>query len=265
MLLLLRKKANVKFVVYSSLPNVEAETAGGSDSKRPTKLHVPHFTGKGIGNDAFAKAGVPFCTLEFAFYFQNWNGFFPPSYDATKKTATYSFPLKVKMMAVDVNDGGKAVHAILVDAITNPTAWAKGKDGKSTYRRIGLVGEFDTFKNMVATSGVKNVVVDDDLKLSDFKAFLESGPFKAAAQDLHDMFVYFEHYGFFADNKNVELFTSLGLGVKLNSFSDYVQVSKFDPAKTCAEKIEADQKAKDEQESTDKAKAAAAKKSATEA
>jgi len=102
------RKAGVKHLIWSTLPNVEKMSQG--------KYKVQHFTDKGKVEEYIRELQSrehPFETVTFAapaFYYQNFRNMFPPKKEG--ETWVFTFPETRYLTACDVNEVGPAIcHA----------------------------------------------------------------------------------------------------------------------------------------------------------
>ncbi len=111
------KAAGVKFIVFSSL-----EDEGEHD--------VPHLRSKAIIEAYLKSSGIPYATVRYPFYYENWVYFMPPRKDEGKDSYTLVSPTGQEgWHQMAVADGGPVVAKMLDD----PAAY----EGKC----IGLAGE----------------------------------------------------------------------------------------------------------------------------
>jgi len=110
------KAAGVKHVLWSTLPNVEKESNG--------KYDVPHFTDKAKVDDYIremqSKTPKAFQHVTFirpAFYYQNFDNFFPPKKEGD--TWVFTIPNIPQLIAFDVNETGCGA----VCALNSPAKW----------------------------------------------------------------------------------------------------------------------------------------------
>lgn len=123
----------MKHLIWSSLPNVAKESGN--------KFHVPHFTDKALVAEhierknkfqyvTFVMPGsyMTSCTVQFelidfpsqAFYYQNFQTFFPPK--TVDGKLTFTLPETTSITAFDVDDTGGVVH----HAFNHPHRWGNG-------------------------------------------------------------------------------------------------------------------------------------------
>jgi uncharacterized protein YbjT (DUF2867 family) len=126
------KQAGLKHVIYSTLEDVR-KWVPLSDSSMPTlqgKYKVPHFDGKGEGDQYFIEAGVPVTFMLASYYWENLIYFgMGPKRGADGKLAL-TFPMgKKKMAGIAAGDIGKCAYGIL-------------KNGDQLIgKRVGIAGD----------------------------------------------------------------------------------------------------------------------------
>jgi len=190
------KAAGVKHVVWSTLPNVEAVAKG--------KYDVPHFTHKAKVEEYIrslqAKTPKAFEYATFtapSFYYQNFQGFFPPKTEGD--TLVFTLPKIKSLIAFDVEDTGAGI----VTALNNPTKW--------DLKRIDYYGEDAPIADYINTYGK---VTGKKVKLNE-PTCEEFGKFGfPGAEELAAMFGWFNEftlYGKDGDRKSGKEATPGGL------------------------------------------------------
>lgn len=199
------KKAGVEHVIWSTLPNVRAITAG--------KFHVPHFSDKGAIDEVVLKSGFARVTFVVpAFYFQNLFTLMAPQEAANAdgtKTRTWTLP-DMPIVAYDVGQTGVPVVAALKDPEnlgkgTYLPCW--GEQIKST--------EIANHVNKLAPAGVTYAV--NTMTTDDFKKL----PIPAA-EELADMFAWFIEYGYMGPYRAHAAVTGL------STFDEWLAKQKLD-------------------------------------
>lgn len=127
--------ADVKHLIWSTLPHVEAISGG--------KFNVPHFTGKASIDRIVADAGFAHHTFVIApFYYQNLLGALAPQKQADGSIG-WALPLDPNMRCIhmgDINELGD----IVAGAFAHP-------DGAGNGEYLPLVGDFLSFNEIVDT------------------------------------------------------------------------------------------------------------------
>lgn len=97
------KAAGVKFIVFSSL-----EDEGEHD--------VPHLRSKAVIEAYLKSSGIPYATVRYPFYYENWVYFMPPRKDEGKESYTLVSPTGQEgWHQISVADGGPVVAKMLAD------------------------------------------------------------------------------------------------------------------------------------------------------
>jgi uncharacterized protein YbjT (DUF2867 family) len=129
------KAAGVKHFVWSTLPDVEAISAG--------KLHVPHFTGKAKVDRIVKDAGFAHHTFVIApFFYQNLVGASPPQKQADG-TLGWALPIDPTVRAIHMGDI-REIGPIVAGAFAHPDEAGNGE-------YLPLVGDFMSFNEIVDT------------------------------------------------------------------------------------------------------------------
>src|SRR6266850_2339144 len=129
------KEASVRHFIWSTLPNVEAISAG--------KFNVPHFTGKARIDPMVAKGGFAHHTFVIApFYYQNLVGALAPQKQADGPLG-WALPLDPDVRCIHMGD----IHElgnIVAGAFAHPDQAGNGE-------YLPLVGDFMSFNEIVDT------------------------------------------------------------------------------------------------------------------
>jgi uncharacterized protein YbjT (DUF2867 family) len=192
-------------VIWSTLEDVRTFVPLESTSM-PTlhgKYKVPHFDGKGEGDQYFTASGVPTTFLMASFYWENLIYFGSgPKRGADGKLAL-TFPLGDKKMAgIASEDIGRCAYGIF-------------KKGPSMAgKRIGVAGEHLSVSEMATTmsKAIGEEVVYNEVTPDVYRSFGFPG-----ADDIGNMF---QFYRDFADecNKSRNVAASKELNPELQSF-----------------------------------------------
>ena len=129
------RKAGVRHVIWSTLPDVEAISGG--------KFHVPHFTGKARVDRVVEEAGFPNHTFVVApFFYQNLAGSVAPQKQADGSLGwTLSLDPDLRCIHMgDINELG----GIVAGAFAHPDQAGHGE-------YLPLVGDFMSFNEIVDT------------------------------------------------------------------------------------------------------------------
>jgi uncharacterized protein YbjT (DUF2867 family) len=192
-------KAGVKHVIWSTLPNVTKISNG--------KYDVPHFTNKAEVEEYIrelqSKSPKAFETVTFAapaFYYQNFDFFFPPKLEGD--TLVFTLPNFNPLIAFDVTETGPAV----VTALKNPA--------KYNLKRIDYCGQVGRPEEYIKTyqriTGKKARL--NSLSFEEYAHL----PFPGAAE-LGQMFGYFNDYTIFGPDGDLKS----GQEATPNGLSDY--------------------------------------------
>jgi len=201
------KHAGVKHIIWSTLANVE---------KFSGIKTVPHFTDKALVEDYIRglQAAKPraFEHATFAapaFYYQNFQSFFPPKYEGD--TLVFTIPETKILTAYDVNETGLAV----ANVFEHPQEY--------DLKRIDYYG----------THQSPQQYVDDFAKVTGKKAKLNSVPRDVfakfpfpGAHELADMFTWFNDHTYYGPEGNRDL-GNKACNNKLSSWTDYLKASKW--------------------------------------
>jgi len=195
------KESNVKEFVFSSLPNV-SEISNN-------KWHVPHSTDKKLIGDYAKSIGLKVVEVSAAFYYQNFQGFFPPKVD-DKGTYTFVLPMPEDkyITAFDVEDIGVAV----VNVLKNFKEW----EGKF----IPLVGSHMHPQEYVKifSEVTKKPAIYKTLTVEEYGKF-------PGATDIAQMFGYFNEFGGFGPKYDIWL--GKKVNPKLKTWEEWLKKSKW--------------------------------------
>jgi uncharacterized protein YbjT (DUF2867 family) len=123
------KDSGVKHLVWSTLPNVEAISAG--------KLHVPHFTGKAKIDRLVREAGFANHTFVIApMYYQNFAGVLAPQEQADGSLG-WALPIDPLVRGIHMGDIDE-LGEIVAGAFAHPELAGHGE-------YLPLVGDFMSF------------------------------------------------------------------------------------------------------------------------
>src|SRR5258707_657751 len=129
------KDAGVKHFIWSTLPDVEAISAG--------KFHVPHFTGKARVDRIVAAAGFANHTFVIApFFYQNFTGAGAPQKQADGSQG-WALPLDPAARGIHMGDI-RELGNIVAGAFAHPDQAGNGE-------YLPLVGDFVSFNDIVDT------------------------------------------------------------------------------------------------------------------
>jgi len=200
------KQAGVRHVIWSTLENVEK--VSGSKG-------VPHFTDKANVEDyirtlqSSSKPAFEHATfIAPAFYFQNFQSFFPPKLEGD--TLVFTMPDTKHLTAYDVTETGLAV----VNVLEHPKEYE--------LKRIDFYGSHKAPQQYI----------DDFVKITGRKSKLNLVPrdvfakFFPGAQEIADMFTWFNDYTYYGPNGNPEL-GKKACDNKVSSWEQYLQRTKW--------------------------------------
>jgi uncharacterized protein YbjT (DUF2867 family) len=126
---------SVKHFVWSTLPNVEAISAG--------KFNIPHFTGKAKIDPIVKEAGFAYHTFVIApFYYQNLVGALAPQKQADGSVG-WALPLDPDVRCIHMGDISELGN-IVAGAFAHPDQAGHGE-------YLPLVGDFMSFSKIVDT------------------------------------------------------------------------------------------------------------------
>jgi uncharacterized protein YbjT (DUF2867 family) len=201
------KLAGVKHIVWSTLPNVEK--LSGSKA-------VPHFTDKAVVEEYIVSLQkAPNRSFDFAtfaapaFYFQNFQSFFPPKLE--DNVVVFNLPETKSLTAFDVTETGLAV----LNAFKNPTEF----DGK----RIDYYGTHQSPQEYVDTYA-KVTGLKARLNLIPREVFAKF-PF-SGAEELAAMFAWFNDFTLFGPHGDRE-FGKKATENKLSTWEQFLLRTKW--------------------------------------
>ena len=129
------KDADVKHIVWSTLPNVEAISGG--------KFNVPHFTHKAKVDEIVKEAGFAYHTFVIApFFYQNLVGVMAAQKQADGSLG-WALPLDPDVRCINMGDIGE-LGGIVAGALARPDEAGNGE-------YLPLVGDFMSFNEIVGT------------------------------------------------------------------------------------------------------------------
>jgi uncharacterized protein YbjT (DUF2867 family) len=176
------KEAGLKHVIYSTLEDVR-KWVPLSDSSMPTlqgKYKVPHFDGKGEGDQYFIEAGVPVTFMLASYYWENLIYFgMGPKRGADGKLAI-TFPMgKKKMAGIGAGDIGKCAYGIL-----------KKRD-QLIGKRVGIAGDQLSCGDMAKalSKSLGEEVIYNEITPEQYRGFGFPG-----ADDLGNMFQFYRDF-----------------------------------------------------------------------
>jgi uncharacterized protein YbjT (DUF2867 family) len=196
------KEAKVTHYIWSTLPNAEQESKG-------KYKNIPHFTNKEKVDEYIKKeGGFPYVTFVLApFYFQNWGTFFQHKVNSDG-SVSYNLPVKEDWHLIhgDIDDIG----AIVTNAFKNPKDWGNrdyiGFGHKATWREV-----FQTFEKNWGVKVTLNTVPQETW---------DKLPFPGA-EELREMFEFFEEYGVFG--RTHELNGAKAKGSSLKTWDEWLK------------------------------------------
>eukprot|EP00049_Salpingoeca_infusionum_P017087 m.351721 g.351721 ORF g.351721 m.351721 type:complete len:293 (+) comp16328_c0_seq1:125-1003(+) len=170
------KAAGVKLFFWSSLPNADEISKG--------KYHVPHLTDKALVADYCKSIDLPSVFVEAAFYFSNFQYFFPPQETEDGLVFNIPMPGDKPLAAFDAKDMGKAVVMVLQD------------EAKYRYKSVPVFAEnrplaeyIEEYGTVTGKKATLNSMAPEDFKKLGFPG----------ADELAEMFQFFTEFGVFAD------------------------------------------------------------------
>ncbi len=201
------KAAGLKHVIWSTLEDVR-KFVPLDDNILPTlqgKYKVPHFDGKGEGDQYFD--GVPTTFLLASFYWENLIYFGSGPKPGPDGKLALTFPLGDKKMAgIASEDIGKCAYGIF-------------KKGESMIgKRIGIAGEHLTITEMAAalSKALGKDVVYNEVSPDVYRSFGFPG-----ADDVGNMFQFYRDFEA-ACNSTRDVQRSKALNPELQSFEQWV-------------------------------------------
>ena len=204
------KAAGLKHVIWSTLEDVR-KFVPLEDNSMPTlqgKYKVPHFDGKGEGDQFFIDAGVPVTFLMASYYWDNmvYFGMGPKRGEDGKLSIT--FPMGDKKMAgISAGDIGKCAYGIF-----------KGKE-KFIGKRVGIAGEQLTIAEMAKgmSKALGEEVTYNEVTPEQYRAFGFPG-----SDDLGNMFQFYRDFDEEC-NRSRDVQLSKELNPELQSFETWLK------------------------------------------
>ncbi|KAL5489328.1 hypothetical protein EMCRGX_G018408 [Ephydatia muelleri] len=158
-------RAGVKHVVYSGLPG----------AKDVIGHRVPHLDGKAVVEKYLGEAGVPYTSVHYPAYYDNFGSYFKaqPQPDGTY---AITLPMNGPMYTIAVDDGGPVVASVF----SNP--------GEFLGKKIGIAGDRKTVDEYAAiisksdwkdgqlysNSQLATVTIEDDLTTDEITDFTKN-------------------------------------------------------------------------------------------
>lgn len=178
------KTTGVQHFIWSTLPDVEIISEAA--------FEVPHFTGKAKVDDLVKNAGFKYATfVQPPFYYQNLVGMLgpQPKQDGTTGWTLPIDPTKKAIHMSDINDLGKVVAG----AFLQPE-----KVGNGSY--LSIATELNSFNDIIEAykaNGKEHTFSQVPVEL--FSTFFDG------AQELAEMFGYFEKYTYMGPNSAAQI------------------------------------------------------------
>jgi len=204
------KSAGLKHVIWSTLEDVRNYVP--LDDKSMPTLHgqykVPHFDGKGEGDQYFTEAGVPVTFMLASYYWDNliYFGMGPKRGEDGKLSIT--FPMGDKKMAgISAEDIGKCAYGIF-----------KAKE-KYIGKRVGIAGDQLSIAEMAAamSDALGEGVQYNEVSPDEYRGFGFPG-----ADDIGNMFQFYRDFDEVCNStRNVEI--SKELNPELKSFDMWLK------------------------------------------
>lgn len=206
------KKAGVQHVIWSTLEDTR-QYVPLDDDRMPTlggKYKVPHFDGKGEGDQFFVEAGVPVTFLRASFYWDNLIYFGSGPKKGPDGKLYLTFPLDDKKMAgIAAEDIGKAAYGIF-------------KAGKEMIgKTVGVAGEHLTGKEMAASlsKALGQEVIFNNVTPETFRGFGFPG-----ADDVGNMFQFYRDFDGVCNTVR-DVNSSRKLNPELKSFDEWLEAN----------------------------------------
>jgi uncharacterized protein YbjT (DUF2867 family) len=204
------KEAGLKHVIYSTLEDVR-KWVPLSDNSMPTlqgKYKVPHFDGKGEGDQYFIEAGVPVTFMLASYYWENLIYFgMGPKRGADGKLAI-TFPMgKKKMAGIGAGDIGKCAYGIF-----------KKRD-QLIGKRVGIAGDQLSCGDMAKalSKSLGEEVIYNEITPEQYRGFGFPG-----ADDLGNMFQFYRDFDEVC-NSTRDVKHSRELNPELKSFETWLK------------------------------------------
>ncbi len=176
------KAAGVQHFIWSTLPNVEKISEG--------KFEVPHFTAKANADAVVKSAGFAYYTFVVApFFFQNLNGVFAPQ-PQQDGSIGWTMPINPTVKAIHMGDITE-LGEVVAGAFAHPD-----KAGNGQY--LPLVGNLLSFNDILKTLNQQG----HNFTFNQVPSEIFSGFFEGA-DELAQMFAYFEKYTYLGGNYDI--------------------------------------------------------------
>jgi hypothetical protein len=202
----------VQHVIWSTLEDTRKYVPLDDDSM-PTlhgKYKVPHFDGKGEGDQFFIEAGVPTTFLRASFYWDNFIYFGSGPKKGPDGKLYLTLPLDDKKMAgIASEDIGKAAYGIF-------------KAGKEMIgKTVGVAGEHLTGQEMATalSKAIGQEVIFNNVTPEAFRGFGFPG-----ADDLGNMFQFYRDFDEVCNTVR-DVNNSRKLNPELQSFDQWLQAN----------------------------------------
>lgn len=178
------KAASVQHFVWSTLPNVQKISGG--------KFDVPHFTDKARIDELVENAGFAYHSFVVApFFFQNLNGTLAPQTQEDGSTG-WTMPIDPTVKAIHMGDITELGH-VVAGAFAHPS-----RAGSGQY--LPLVGDLLSFNDIVDTLNRQgHEFTFNQVPVEVFSTFFDG------ADELAQMFAYFEHHTYLGANHDAEI------------------------------------------------------------
>jgi uncharacterized protein YbjT (DUF2867 family) len=206
------KEAGVQHVIWSTLEDTRKYVPLNDDSM-PTlhgKYKVPHFDGKGEGDQFFIEAGVPTTFLRASFYWDNFVYFGSGPKKGPDGKLYLTLPLDDKKMAgIASEDIGKSAYGIF-------------KAGKEMIgKTVGVAGEHLTGKEMATamSKAIGQEVIFNNVSPETFRSFGFPG-----ADDLGNMFQFYRDFDEVCNSVR-DVNNSKKLNPELKSFDQWLEAN----------------------------------------
>jgi len=194
---------HVTHLQYSSLPHVEREGKG--------KFNVPHFTDKAKVEEYIRTKDFEYTTFpQPAFYFQNFQSFFPPKKESNGELV-FSLPATTSITAFDVRDTG----GVVVAAFNHPHRWGCGAV-------IPIAGEHLTPQEIVDDFNYVNKTKAKMQLVPRDKWAASSAP---AAHEMADMFGWFDNHTYYGHTGKRE--DGIRAFPEMKTFKEWIKDVKF--------------------------------------
>ena len=178
------KAAGVQHFIWSTLPNVEKISGG--------KFVVPHFTAKAKVDEVVKDAGFAYYTFVIApFFFQNLNGTLAPQTQQDGSTG-WTMPINPMVKAIHMGDITE-LGDVVAGAFAHPD-----KAGNGQY--LPLVSNLLSFDDIVSTLNKQGYKFTfNQVPVEIFSTFFDG------ADELAQMFAYFESYTYLGGNYDTQI------------------------------------------------------------